>query len=568
MPADGPRDNAAPVLVWWHAIALGLANGLLTFAAFVHPSLWPVCLVALLPACLAADARKRVRIRAALCFSLGASVFWATSCSWIAAVSALGYLPMVAYLALHHGAAVWLSNLIARRAHARLGVAPAFIILPVVWTAIEYLRGDVLWNGYPWYLVGVPMVRTSPWFWTPAVAGVYAASLWVGMVSGVAADFILRRAKFASAGLGVLVVSAGAMLVAAPGRTEGSQTIRIAAVQTNVPVSNKLAWSAEDRERNFLEMIDMSREAARSDPDLIVWPETMYPGYYLDLILEDGELQAVNDYRPYLLARQDEIDVPMLIGAIGADGLRIVERDGKREIDHDAIYNSAFLVEGGKVGKRYDKIHLTPFGEVMPYISAWPWLEKQMLAFGASGMSFDLNAGTRATVFEVGEPPVRVATPICFEATMFGVCRSLVFNGGERRVDVLVNLTNDGWFGKSDLGRHAHALHARWRAAELGTPLVRAANTGVSVAYDSRGRRVAPLPGSDACSARESGVAVFDIALGIGRPPGPFASGLPGLLCSLAALGGLIAFSVRFPGRGSSAVAASPDQTSQPNANR
>lgn len=151
---------------------------------------------------------------------------------------------------------------------------------------------------------------------------------------------------------------------------------------------------------------------------------------------------------------------------------------------------------------------------------------------------------------------------------MFGVCRSLVYNGDERRADVLVNLTNDGWFGKSDLGRHAHALHARWRAAELGTPLVRAANTGVSVAYDSRGRRVDPLPGSDACGARESGVVVFEIALGNGRPPGPFASGLPGLLCLLAAFGGLIACLVRLPGRGSSAVPASPDQTSEPSANR
>jgi apolipoprotein N-acyltransferase len=166
--------------------------------------------------------------------------------------------------------------------------------------------------------------------------------------------------------------------------------------------------------------------------------------------------------------------------------------NGKVKTSRDARYNSAYLVANGAVQPvRYDKVRLTPFGETMPFISRWPWLQNQLLAFGAGGMRFDLAAGQDLTVIPVpihDGRTIRLVTPICFESTVNGFCRELVFEKGQRRADLIANLTNDGWFGNSDIAREQHLGIARWRCVELATPMARAANTGISAIVDSKGR--------------------------------------------------------------------------------
>ncbi|XOV73972.1 MAG: apolipoprotein N-acyltransferase [Phycisphaerales bacterium] len=280
---------------------------------------------------------------------------------------------------------------------------------------------------------------------------------------------------------------------------------RIAVVQTNLPQNNKLAWDLNDRIERFRTWASLSAEAGamQPPPHLIVWPETMFPGATLspEAITEferfersQGRSGSIGTlFVAPLLELQDQIRVPMLLGAIGYDKLAIsTEPDGGLRLDRDASYNSAFLLAHGRIDPaRYDKIFLTPFGETMPYISAFPALERALLDFAAGGMNFDLSAGTVPVRFEVETEEagtLRIATPICFEATIAHVCRRLVYDDAERQADMLVNLTNDGWFGSFDAGRANHLLIARWRAIELGTPIVRAANTGISCVVDARGR--------------------------------------------------------------------------------
>jgi apolipoprotein N-acyltransferase len=184
----------------------------------------------------------------------------------------------------------------------------------------------------------------------------------------------------------------------------------------------------------------------------------------------------------------------MLIGADGVDGLDLdVLEGGAVEATEDARYNSTYLVQDGNVmPSRYDKLHLTPFGEVMPYISRWKTLESLFLqvGIGAAGMQFNLDAGSRAVThtLETESGPVRLATPICFEGIMPGVCRRLAYAAGQRRADLFVQVTNEGWFGDFDPGREQHLQIVRWRAVELGISIVRAANTGISAAIDPSGR--------------------------------------------------------------------------------
>src|SRR5690606_30188490 len=116
------------------------------------------------------------------------------------------------------------------------------------------------------------------------------------------------------------------------------------------------------------------------------------------------------------------------------------------------------------------------FGEVMPYISNFPALEQALMDLAAGGMSFALRRGADAHGLTVpaGEEPLHIATPICFEAASGPTTRRLA---AQPRAHLLVNVTNDGWFGDFDPARLQAAQIARWRAVELATPVVRAANT-------------------------------------------------------------------------------------------
>ena len=125
---------------------------------------------------------------------------------------------------------------------------------------------------------------------------------------------------------------------------------------------------------------------------------------------------------------------------------------------------------------------LTPFGETMPYISSWPWLEEKMLAVGAEGMSFNLDAsrainrltlgwtprsdGTQASSLLKPQASLILATPICFEDTVARVCRKMIYSGRRKTADIFVNLSNDGWFSSFDARRKQHAQIARFRCID------------------------------------------------------------------------------------------------------
>ena len=140
----------------------------------------------------------------------------------------------------------------------------------------------------------------------------------------------------------------------------------------------------------------------------------------------------------------------------------------------------------------------------MPYISAWPWLEARLLAIGAAGMAFDLDPGRWAGPLRLassasdGAEILGVATPICFEDTVPDICRRLVWSEGRRQASVILNVSNDGWFGSWAPARESHFEFSRFRAIENRTPMVRVVNTGDSGWIDSDGRIRDRLSGPEA----------------------------------------------------------------------
>ncbi len=505
---------------FWGAILPGLVAGLLLLLAFPPFDAWGWWLVfpALVPLVVVA-ARTSSPLRSGLGSCAGGLVFWGWQQSWVIDVSAIGVFPLVLYLALWPGLFVWLLGRIA----GRLTWMPLWIAGPVVWGGMEVLRGEVVWNGYPWFLAGHPTIHWPGLASLASVGGVYLVSACVALPACALGEAVAGRARgrggeWAWAGALVAVALLGWCAspwswdrIGAPDGeapvAEGRAPVRFGVVQTSVAQDNKLAWSPERRIEDFRRFAGMTRMLAEVEPppDVIVWPETMFPGYSLSPEAVDEERRAglaftgldvpVTVFHDALLALQGELGIPMIVGAAGVEGLSIAfDEDGRvRAFEADAEHNSAFVLSDGRVTpQRYDKMHLTPFGEVMPYISAWPALERALLDIGARGMAFNLSAGDAPVALDVPVDgrAIAVATPICFEISSAGVVRRLVFDGVRRRAGVIVQLTNDGWFGEHPGGRSAHLMIARWRAIELATPVVRAANTGISAAIDGAGRIV------------------------------------------------------------------------------
>lgn len=489
-------------------IVLALAHALLLGLAFPPLDLWP--LVFLVAAPLAWLAINAASTRSALLIVFAAQIpMWLWLNRWLIPVTAVGYPLLAIYISLFPVLFVWLIRRISH--HPVLGAWPMTVVVPVVWVGVECLRGTVVLDGYPWFLVAHPVIAWPAASQSADLFGTYFVSVLVALVAGWLVDLArarahgtwpAQRALLIGAGAAVAVVHAG-NLAYGLWRLRQSDVIvpgpRILVIQTNLPQENKIGWPVEDQRRDVLHFIEQTIEAyqrAKAPIDLIVWPETMLPGVGLDpdtievLKSLDAD-ESLYEWGERLVSLSRELNTPILVGSPAWVGPDWLEDDlgGHWTWAHE--YNSAYLISGSPPFQRYDKVFLTPFGETMPYISQWPWLEAKLLALGATGMRFDLDASPTITRLELprrdGGTPVTLATPICFEDTVARVCRRMVYSGTDKVAQALINLSNDGWFGSYDPGRELHVQTARWRCIENRVPMVRAANTGLSVSIDSRG---------------------------------------------------------------------------------
>lgn len=508
------------------ALALGLAHGALLALSFPPFGLWGMAFVSVIPLALLGQRCGRVW-RDGLMVWVGALPAWGWLHWWVVDVSALGFFPLVMYLALYPAVFVVCAAALRRV----LGGAAWWAGCAVLWVGLETLRGEVVWGGYAWWFAAHPTIDAPWWSASARVWGQYGVGLMTALAAcGIAGVIAARgRARLAcgvvamasaAATVGVSVVARSAA-VDAPTRPA-----HIGVVQSAVPQGRRGDWGFESKVADFRAMSEMTVDLAQGDApvDVIAWPETMFPGLALNDEAVEVERSAQLAYpggipstafADELRALQAALGTPLLIGASAMDGLTIeVAESGEVMVDAGARYNSAFVLREGNVEGRYDKTHLTPFGEVMPLISRWEWLESRLLAIAATGMPFDLESGGAPAPVEVmveGGEALRLGTPICFEVTSARVCRRMVFGGGARRAGAMVNLTNDGWFGRSRAGRAGHLLTARWRCVELGTPMVRAANTGISASIDGLGRVKRRL------GAWEEAGAVFEVGYATGE---------------------------------------------------
>lgn len=509
-------------------VVAGFCHSIFTALAFPPAGVWVLAVFAPVPLIWAGcRATNRVKL-AALLTSLGALPLWLYEQAWLWEVTPIGYPLLAIYLSIYAGLFVWLFAL-TRRCWTHKGrtgpLLPASIVAPVIWTALEVVRGEVVLTGYPWYLAGHPLIEAPPLAAPASLAGAYFVSFLMVALGGALADAAgWMGVHRGSGGVGAAVAIGVWLLAALAGRvpepSPDSPVVRVGVVQTNVPQDNKLGWKVDDRIEDWLAFAKLTRDAAaiRPRPDLIVWPETMFPGESLNVEFrekvtaflaakgQDPKRTPATMFNTPLLDLNVETGVPLLIGAESLEGVTFTKNEDGNDIpEHEQRFNSAFLIDAGSMrNERYDKIERTPFGEFVPYVWRWPRIQRFVEEAGAHGMKFDLSAGREPQVFSLtlgtsngdnSPRTLRFVTPICFEATKSELCRRLAYENGVRRADVLVNISNDGWFGSTDGwrvaisgGRRQHLQATRWRCVELGMPMVRAVNTGISAAIDQTGK--------------------------------------------------------------------------------
>jgi apolipoprotein N-acyltransferase len=423
-----------------------------------------------------------VNLRAATpgqAFLLGyvSGILWfAGTCYWIydtmhehgglsVPVALLALFLFCLYLGLYHGLFGLLLGMAAGpgRDHRR-----ALISIPFLWVAVELARTRV--TGFPWDLLGTAQVDNIPLSRIATLTGVYGISFEIMLVNvALAAAFLVPRKKRNP--LLIAAVAAGAVLQAgslvdAPALA-GDRAALL--VQENIPVDEN--WTRDTFQRTLRELTELSvkadsagRAETRGKTDLIVWPESPAPFFTNDPFFREPVSEMARATQSWVVT-----------GAIGSN------RAGQSGSSSE-LFNSAALVSpAGEWTARYDKVHLVPFGEYLPF--------PRLFAF-AGGLTKEVGEftpGTSRVALHAGHTALGVF--ICYESVFPDDVRQFADNGAQ----VFVNISNDGWYG--DSGAYAqHLNQTRMRAIENERWILSATDTGVTGSIDPYGRVVARMP--------------------------------------------------------------------------
>lgn len=523
MPATTQRSDRATPHILNHVGPLAVTAVLLALA-FPKPGWGWLAHLALVPATVLAVGSGG-GWRLAWTSYLIALAWWLVRISWLSMVTVGGYMALSAYLALYSPAA-WLAVHRLRRSYPRL---PLTLTLPMVWVSLELVRSHFPAGGFGWFSLAHSQAPFSPdhtasrLIQIADVLGEAGVSFLVAMTNGLIADVLTAdrggssrslfgNPKLIRAGLLWGVCLGGAWVYGwyriAQAERVFQDSLRVAVVQTNVPQDNKNHPTTRQMLDDWARMLDLTRQAAARSPrpQLIVWPETMVPTGLNQEALEHylANQSGLEFFHQQIEELARSLNCHILVGAHAYIGWQsITTPDDPRPFEVPAKrFNSVFLYNpaSGIDPDRYDKIHRVPFGEYIPWVEYSPWLKQQFIRYlSPYEVDYTVQPGQNWTRFAFSwpsdsgntqNPPrsLRFATPICFEDTIPYVTRKMIYNDGARKeADVLVNLTNDGWYPGTHQG-YQHLQIAVLRCVENRVPMARSVNTGPSGFIDSAGR--------------------------------------------------------------------------------
>lgn len=417
-------------------------------------------------------------------FFLGTMYWFLYLINWFGWIVLPGIFILLMYLGLYVAVFGLLVQYIEKENLIRRGV-----VLSAGWVALEYARGHLL-TGFDWVSLGYSQQQHLLLIQGADVTGVFGLSFLIVLVNIYLKEIIKTmlnrnyreeiKSRKILAGFGIIVLI---LLISTVGYgmyrlrhlPNATGRMKVAVVQGNVSQDEK--WAQLLWPGILSKHMRLTEKVLAAQPDLIVWPETSFPG-----IAEEDEV-LWNQLTQFV----KKIHTPLLVGAI--------EKDGER------YYNSAFLFSAdGEVAERYRKIHLVPFGEFFPLRSILSPIAA-MLDIG------DFSRGEEYTLFKSVQDNVHpFSVLICFEDTVNALARRFSSAGST----FLINMTNDAWFGDTQASI-LHMQNSVFRAVENRRQLVRAANTGVSCFIDHKGKIKQGVENKDRRATFVDGVSIGTI---------------------------------------------------------
>lgn len=451
--------------------ALSIASGILLILSFPRWNLEPLAWVAFVPAFVSfrGMGMKRAFLMGfvtGLAANTGI-LYWTT-----VAMAVYGHIPWVLSILLLLLLASILSALyfgpwaMAVEYLGGKGV-PEVLSAPLAWASLEFIR-NYLFTGFPWESLGYSQYLNLPLIQMAEYTGVYGVSFVLMLVNASLYSFIssplpwwervrVRGMWLAMSGCLLLgLYTFGNRRLSEIRRSQSSlPRLRVGLVQGNIEQDKK--WDPAFQQETMNIYTSLSAKASQDPTGLIIWPETAAPFYF----------QSDLRYRPQLLHLPQELRTYLLFGSIAYGDVAGRVR----------YYNSAFLVspEGLEVG-RYDKLHMVPFGEYLPFPLhfLYPIFDKIIGSVG------DFTPGKDASLFTL--PDGKFGVLICYEIIFPELSRRLAREGA----GLLVTITNDAWFGATS-APYQHISMAAFRAVENRRYVARAANTGISGVIDMAG---------------------------------------------------------------------------------
>ncbi len=418
--------------------------------------------------------RRRWLYQIGLGYCAGLVFFWMTF-RWLITVTGLGWFVLAFYLALYFAFWAWFVGTIA--CHREVSGKPdartspwtssgrnlwVSFLAASAWVAQEALRG-ILFTGFGWNGLGVALHDQVFLIQITSLTGVAGLSFLVAfcniMIVITARRLVIEAGRARLRPHYDFIVTTVMILVsfAYGGRAlqqhHETTPLRVASVQANIPQFQKFDRNFESK--IFETYMRLTQTAAGFDPDLLLWPEAATPlPVFLDRLNYEFVLSAASmGHYNFLLGSIDYIE---------DDGFNVAVMFTSPDAD----------------AQIYRKMHLVPFGEFIPFRNSFPlfaWIAGNLVPG-------DFKAGSDFTLLEMKDPALKVAALICFEDTLGDLTRQFV----QRGADLLVNVTNDGWFLKSEAAEQ-HLANAVFRAPENRRPLLRSANTGVTAFIDEFG---------------------------------------------------------------------------------
>jgi len=472
LPATLADMRPSPATGW----LLALLSAVLQIFSFPSPSLYFVCWIALAPLFVTLIDRRYspTLLRSVLLAYFSGIVWYAGTCFWIFHVMhSYGSLPRPVaagilvlfcfYLALYHAAFGLLLGAVTRcKAFAN---ARALVLAPVLWVAVEFARAHI--TSFPWDLLGYAQVNNLPLTRIASFTGVYGISFVIALVNSILAlGFLLpreRRMAVALVGvLGAIALESGVLVPYPPAHSDHVAEL----VQPNLPILEG-NWAPSYYDLTIAQLVQLSTSGAAnirgSIPAVIIWPETPAPFLTSDPRFQHWMAALAQDSHSYLI-----------IGSLGVS-------PGSQP-DRSLVFNSAQLVApDGDFVSRYDKLHLVPFGEFVPFRNLLSFAQSLTHDIG------DLSRGNQRNVLRVEGHAI--GTFICYESIFPDEVLQFARNGAE----LFVNISDDAWYGEYGApGQHLNM--ARMRAIENNRWLLRATNNGITASISPFGQVMAVAP--------------------------------------------------------------------------